>query len=383
MSPAHRTCTRCVMDSTVPGLRFDDNGVCRLCYVQDKLDRAYFSEQDPDKRAAFDAMIARIKREGRGKPFDCILPFSGGGDSSYALLRAVEMGLRPVAYHFDNGWVSELGRHNLEAVTRKLDVPLKTLSYPWEQQRDAYRACLEASIPEPCLPCLVAVFSLAYKAAEIEGVRTVIFSSSPRTEGIAPLSWSYVDGRYLESVVARHGQASTLVGVREFNRLRARRLLAGALLHRTRIIMLPLYLEWDDTHIKQRLRAELGWVDGGKHADCVYTPFRTHLIQRKFGFDLRRLGPAAQVRSGRISRAKALAFFEDNPLEEDRENTAFVLERLGLERHDHQRILEAPPRSHRDYDSYAPLIRGMKPLVRIACQHGLLSEHVYDKYYEC
>jgi len=371
------------MDSSVPGLRFDEQGACALCHVQDRLDRTYYSEQDPQKRASFDALIAGIKREGRGKPYDCILPFSGGGDSSYALLRAVELGLRPVAYHLDNGWVSDLGRQNLATVTKALGVPLKSMAYPWERLGDAYRACLEASIPEPCLPCLVAVFSLAYKAAEIEGVRTVIFSSSPRTEGIAPLSWSYVDGRYLESVVRRHGQPRTLQVVRQFNRLRARHLLAGALLRRTRIIMLPLYLDWNDAHIKQRLRSELGWLDGGKHADCIYTPFRNHLIHRKFGFDLRRLAPAAQVRSGRISRAKALAWFQENPLEEDLDNSATVLARLGWSQDDYRRVLAAAPSSHRDFRSYHPLIRRMKPLVRFACRHGLLSEQVYDKYYEC
>ncbi len=380
MAGAQPTCSRCIMDSTVPGLRLDAQGACQLCHAHDRLDRAYFSGQDPDKKAAFLATIEKIKREGRGRPYDCILPLSGGGDSSWALVKAVELGLRPVAYHFDNGWVSDIGRQNLATMTSKLGVPLKTLSVPWEQLGDAFRACLEASIPEPCLPCLVAVFSLAYRAAEIEGLRTVIFSSSPLTEGIAPLGWSYVDGRYLESVVQAHGQPATLGAVRDFNRLRARNLLAGALVRRTRVIMLPLYLEWDEPRFKERLRSEYGWIDGGKHADCIYTPFRTQLIHDKFGFDLRRLGIAAQVRAGRISRARALAWFDDNPMVEDLENRERVLARLGMSAADYQRIMAAPPRSFRDYRTYYPLIRAMRPLIRQACKRGLLAEHVIDKF---
>ncbi len=380
MAGPHRICSRCIMDDTVPGLRLDDQGTCRMCHAHDRLDRAYYSAQDPDKKAAFLAAIERIKREGRGKPFDCILPLSGGGDSSWALVQAVELGLRPVAYHFDNGWVSDIGRKNLHSLTEQLGVTLKSLSAPWEQLGDAFRACLEASIPEPCLPCLVAVFSLAYRAAEIEGVRTVLFSNSPLTEGIAPLGWSYVDGRYLEAVVKAHGRPDTLDVVRDFNRLRARHLLTGALVRRTRVIMLPLYLEWDEPRFKARLRDEYGWIDGGKHADCIYTPFRTQLIHDKFGFDLRRLSPAAQVRAGRISRARALEFFEDNPMLPDLDNRAAVLERLGLTTADYGRILAAPKRSFRDYRTYFPLIRAIRPAIRLACKRGLLAEHVIDKF---
>lgn len=380
MTGAHRTCSRCIMDDTVPGLRLDEQGSCQMCHAHDRLDRRYYSEQDPDKKAAFLATIEQIKREGRGAAYDCILPLSGGGDSSWALVQAVELGLRPVAYHFDNGWVSDIGRRNLETMTSRLGVDLKTLTAPTEQLLDAFRACLEASIPEPCLPCLVAVFSLAYRASEIEGVRTVLFSNSPMTEGIAPLGWSYVDGRYLEAVVKAHGRPATIRAVRDFNRLRARHLLAGALVRRTRVLMLPLYLDWDEPRFKARLRDEYGWIDGGKHADCLYTPFRTQLIHDKFGFDLRRLAPAAQVRAGRISRARALQWFEDNPMEPDLDNRAMVLDRLGLTEADYERILAAPKQSFRDYRTYYPLIRAMRPAIRFACKRGLLAEHVIDKF---
>jgi len=290
--------------------------------------------------------------------------------------------LRPVAYHFDNGWVSDLARENIARVTGALDVPVKTISYPWDSLKDAYLACLRASIPELCLPCLVAVFSLAYKAAEREGVRHVIFSSSPITEGVAPISWSYVDGRYLRSVLRAHGRPETLAMAKDYDRLRISRLAAGTLLRRTKVIMLPLYLEWNDGRIKQELQERFGWQDGGKHADCVYTNFRNYVIWKKFGFDLRKLGPAAQVRAGRVSRARVLSWFQENPVYEDRELNDLVLARLGLDRPELERILAAEPRSFRDYGTYYPLVRMAKPLIRQLSRRGLLAEHVYDKYFE-
>jgi len=371
------------MDESVPSLTFDEQGVCNLCHVQDKLSRTFAIEEDKAKQATFDQMIQEIKEEGRGKEYDCIVPLSGGGDSSFALYRAVKLGLRPLAYHFDNGWSSDVARKNIKAVTEGLGIPLKILSYPWEDMREVYRATLKASIPEPCLPCLVGVFSLAYKASEEEGVRTVIFGSSPFTEGIAPLSWSYVDGKYLEDVVRKHGTRKALDVVKDFNRLRARHLSVNTLVRQTRIVMFPLYLDWDDKKIKETLHSEFGWGDGGKHADCMYTPFRNHVINKKFGFDLRRLGPSALIRSGRITRSKALAYFQTNPLVEDVKRTDYVLKRLGFSREEYDEIMAAKPRSHKDFRSYAPLLSLMKPVVQLLTERGMLSEHVYDKYYNC
>jgi N-acetyl sugar amidotransferase len=378
-----QTCSCCVMDESVPSITFDEDGVCNLCHVQDKLSRTFAIEEDKTKQATFDKMIQEIKEEGRGKKYDCIVPISGGGDSSYALYKAVTLGLRPLAYHFDNGWSSEIARKNIKAVTEGLNVPLKILSYPWEDMREVYRATLKASIPEPCLPCLVGVFSLAYKASDEEGIRTVIFGSSPFTEGIAPLSWSYVDGKYLEDVVKKHGTSKALKIVKDFNRLRARHLSVNTLVKQTRIVMFPLYLDWDDNKIKETLNSKFGWGDGGKHADCMYTPFRNHVINKKFGFDLRRLGPSALIRSGRITRSKALAYFQTNPLVEDVKRTNYVLKRLGFTRKEYEEIMAAKPRTHRDFRSYAPLLSLMRPVVQLLTEKGMLSEHVYDKYYNC
>ncbi len=370
------------MDETVPKMRFDSQGVCHLCHVQDRLNRTYCIEQDQEKEKRFRRMLEAIKAEGKGKPHDCIVMISGGADSSYTLYMAKKLGLRPLAYHFDNGWVSDVARKNIAQITGKLGVPVKTLAYPWEKLKGAYVACLKASIPEPCLPCLVATQSLAYLAAAREGIRHIFYGYSPMTEGIAPLRWSYVDGRYLESVIKRHGTGEDLDVVRDFNRFKASHLLYHTLVRRTKIIMLPVYLDWDERRIKELLTNELGWIGGGKHSDCFYTPFRNHLIWKKFGYELRKQAPAALVRSGRISRADALKFFAENPMSEDPGHTEAVLGRLGLSRAQFDGIMAEPQRSFADFPTYYPAIRRLKPLVRWLARRGLIAEFVYDKYFE-
>ena len=382
MTESMKTCSRCIMDETVPGMRFDAQGVCHLCYVQDRLNRTYSIEQDLEKEKRFHLMVEAIKAEGKGKPHDCIVMISGGSDSSYTLYMAKKLGLRPLAYHFDNGWVSDIARENISRITSKLGVPVRELSYPWEKLREAYVASLKASIPEVCLPCLVATWSLSYKAAAREGIRYIIQGFSPTTEGIAPLKWSYVEGRYLEAVIKRHGTREALEAVRDFNRLKALDILYHTLVRRTKIIMLPIYLDWDDRRINELLKRELGWVDGGKHSDCFYTPFRNYVIWKKFGYELRKQAPAALVRSGRITRADALKFFAENPMSEDPARTEAVLGRLGLSRAEFDRILAEPRRSFADFPTYYPMIRILKPVIRWLARRGLIAEFVYDKYFE-
>ena len=72
-------------------------------YKVDNLKRDY-QTGTPQGEARFMEIVDEIKREGRGKKYDCVVGVSGGTDSSYMLLKAIEWGLRPLAVHYDNTW---------------------------------------------------------------------------------------------------------------------------------------------------------------------------------------------------------------------------------------------------------------------------------------
>ena len=99
-----RICTNCVMDSSDSKITFDEKGVCDHC--NDFYTNIAVHWHTGDKgRAELDTIVRKIKREGEGKDFDCILGMSGGVDSSYLLHLAVtELGLRPLVFHVDGGW---------------------------------------------------------------------------------------------------------------------------------------------------------------------------------------------------------------------------------------------------------------------------------------
>ena len=64
-------CSRCSIDSTVAGVRFDRSGECNYCKMHDELDRAYPLNEKGQKK--FELLIEAIRKNGRNKPYDCIV----------------------------------------------------------------------------------------------------------------------------------------------------------------------------------------------------------------------------------------------------------------------------------------------------------------------
>lgn len=108
-----RRCTKCVLAETMPYIQFDENGVCNYC-------ANYKLRNKPRPKAELLELLEPYRRE-HGE--DCIVPFSGGRDSSYALhLIVEEMKLRPIAYTYDWGMVTDLGRRNISRMCGMLGV---------------------------------------------------------------------------------------------------------------------------------------------------------------------------------------------------------------------------------------------------------------------
>lgn len=120
-------CARCGLPSNQPRAVFDRQGVCNVCRSYDSIQEhagGYFKTMD-DLRAPF----AESARE-RESSYDCLMLFSGGKDSTYALCRLVEMGLSVYAFTLDNGFISEGAKENIRRVARQLGVPVEFATTP-------------------------------------------------------------------------------------------------------------------------------------------------------------------------------------------------------------------------------------------------------------
>jgi len=105
----YQICSRCVMDTSAKEICFDEDGVCNFCREFATRSRSVLNiGNNPNQENRLNNFVDKIKREGKNKKYDCIIGVSGGVDSSWVLVKAVQMGLRPLAVHMDNGWNSEL-----------------------------------------------------------------------------------------------------------------------------------------------------------------------------------------------------------------------------------------------------------------------------------
>lgn len=338
------------MDTSDPDILFDSAGVCNHCLQHDVNSAKYvFGGAEGEQRLT--AIAARIRADGIGKPYDCIMGVSGGVDSTYSIYLAKRAGLRPLAIHLDNGWDSELAVNNIERVLRKLDVDLVTVVLDWEEFRDLQVAFLRASTPDSEIPTDHAIISVLFSHASLYELRHVVTGFNVRTESHVPRAWSsgHSDWRYISAVQRRFG---------------ARKLKSYPHTAFLRLLWLRRWQEW--THIlnyvdynKQRakrlLAAELGWTDyGGKHHESIYTRFyQGYILPRKFGFDKRKAHYSSLICSGQMTREEAIAELQNPPypLSEQEADKAYVLKKLQLSELEFACIMRAPPLRNADYPS--------------------------------
>ena len=110
-------------------------------------------------------LVYKIKKDGKKKPFDCLIGISGGVDSSYVAWLVKDLGLRPLAVHLDNGWNAELAVQNIHTTLSKLDIDLITRVLDWEEFKDLQVSFLKASTPDAEIPTDHAIFALNYEIA--------------------------------------------------------------------------------------------------------------------------------------------------------------------------------------------------------------------------
>ena len=135
----YKICSKCVADSSINSLNLDKNGICQFCKIHDEMEDEFKLN---DK--SFDRLLEiaeKIKLEGKGKKYNCIVGVSGGKDSSYLLfIVKKKLGLSPLAVHYDNGFDSDASVSNILNVCQKLDVDLETKVADWETFKKVTRS---------------------------------------------------------------------------------------------------------------------------------------------------------------------------------------------------------------------------------------------------
>ncbi len=138
-----KKCTKCVLPETFPYIKFNDKGVCNYC-------NNYTPKKYPDSLDELHKLIEPYRKSG-GRP-DCIVPFSGGRDSTYSLhIIKKELGLNPIAFTYDWGMVTDLARRNIARACGKLGVENIIVSADINWKRENIRKNVSAWLKKPSL----------------------------------------------------------------------------------------------------------------------------------------------------------------------------------------------------------------------------------------
>ncbi|MDX2207525.1 MAG: N-acetyl sugar amidotransferase [Gemmatimonadales bacterium] len=372
---AYQICTNCVMDTTDSRIVFDADGVCDHC-------RGFFAtilphwHTDDRGRRELDQVIDRIKLEGRGKDFDCIVGMSGGIDSSYlTYLAKEEFGLRPLVFHVDAGWNSQIAVNNIERLVDELDLDLFTTVIDWEEMRDLQLAYFKSGVPHIDTPQDHAFFATMYQFAEKHKVRHILTGANYSTECIRnPLEWMYYqsDATQLRDIHRKFG-TRPLVTFPITSILRHKVWLRY--IKRIQVVRPLNHVPYLKADAMRLLEERFGWQPyPQKHFESRFTRFyESYWLPVKFGYDTRRVQYSSLIVTGQMSRNEALTRLEELPYDPDtiHHDLEFVATKLRISVADLQGFLAAPNRTHRDYRSQQDVYRiGAKVMRLIGLERG-------------
>lgn len=149
-------CSRCILPITTPLINFDRTGICNYCH-----------EHQPIKNqgeAALESILSKYRRTD-GQP-DCLVAFSGGRDSSYGLhLLKTKFNMNPIAFTYDWGMISDLGRRNQARMLDKLEIEQVLVSADLAKKRKHIRQNILAWLKKPDLG-MVPIFMQGDKDCE-------------------------------------------------------------------------------------------------------------------------------------------------------------------------------------------------------------------------
>ena len=334
MSREYQICTNCVMDTSDTKIVFDGNGVCDHCndFKNNVLPNWHYDESGKEELLK---IIEKIKREGKGKDFDCLLGMSGGVDSSYMLHLAVkEFGLRPLVFHVDGGWNSELAVHNIQAMIKKLNLDLYTEVINWEEMKAFQLAYLKSGLPNIDIPQDHAFIATLYNFAYKYHIKYILNGGNISTEGIRnPLEYYYygTDMRQLRYII-KHFCDNKMETYPFSSVLRHKiylRYIQGI-----QLVHFLNYLPYNKSQALQLLHEEYGWTPyPQKHFESRFTKFyESFWLPQRFGFDPRRVQFSSLIVTGQMTRKEAIEklkepAYDKNTLDDDFQ---YIATKLGI-----------------------------------------------------
>jgi hypothetical protein len=339
-----RRCERCILPESLPSVVLDENGVCSHCRKYDALFGDWEVTKAQRKRE-FEDLLMQARQLNR--PYDCLIPLSGGKDSTYALYTCSKVyGLRSLCVTFDNGFLTEQARTNIRNALDATGADHLFYSINRDHLLGLYRQCLVRS-GEFCFVCMRGIAVATGRAAAAFNVPLIVNGSGRRVAylSMAPEVFQSGDHTTFRNILGgevagwdstsvlgasfspghREGPSHRQVGLRA-TASRFLRLARRAVDRSLRIVEPPVsntavnialfdYLDVRPEQVIQTLKAEMGWANPPgqlEHMDCALHEMPFYIHTQKFPeLTMHTFHRSGLIRRGLMGREEALLAEEE------------------------------------------------------------------------
>jgi N-acetyl sugar amidotransferase len=341
------------MDTTDPLIEFNEEGYCNHCtdYLEKRI--KLLNRNASDLQPLME-LFNRIRDEGKGSKYDCIVGLSGGVDSSYLALLASRFGLRVLGVHMDNGWNSPIAVDNINNLVEKLGLSYASYVLPWNSFRKVQLAFLKASVPEAETPTDIAIQRAVHHYALKHGVRYILSGGNVASEGILPGSWHYNarDTKYTHSVLKHSNCSRKFFRSQKFGFLDE---IYTRFFRRIKTVYPLNYTLYNKEDARVELESKYGWrYYGSKHGESRYTRFiQSYYLFVKHAIDYRRATFSAEICQNSISREVALHLLSELPYEakEVISDISYISKKLAITTDELTQLIDKPPKWYFDYSN--------------------------------
>lgn len=374
---SYRICSNCIMDTSDPNITFDEQGRCNYC---NNYHTNILPSWHPDEKGMknLQPLIDKIKKDGKGKPHDCLIGLSGGVDSSYvAYIAKVKFGLRPMLFHVDAGWNSQEAVNNIEKLVDGLGLDLYTEVINWEEMKDLQLAFFKAQVPHIDTPQDHAFFAGLYNYASKNDHKYILTGANYSTECVRePLEWHYhaSDLRHLKDIHKKFGTMplNTFPLADIFKYKLYYRIIKGV-----RVVKPLNHVRYIKEEAMNELVEKFGWQKyPHKHYESRFTRFyEGYWLPKKFGYQKHRAHYSSLILTGQMIREEAIErilkpAYDEETIMQDFE---YIAKKLEITVQQLQNLMDGKNKTYRDYKSNMPLINlGTIILTKLGIQKSII-----------
>tara|TARA_X000000950_G_scaffold287495_1_gene400007 strand:+ start:21315 stop:22433 length:1119 start_codon:yes stop_codon:yes gene_type:complete len=368
-------CKICLLNETIPNISFDNQNVCSYCKKHDILDNYYKKLSSGNY---FKKKIEEIKTNKLNQYYNCLIGVSGGVDSIYTLYLAHKYGLKPLIVHFDDGWNNRISVKNIRYAIEKFNFDYENYVADWDEIKSLYRSFFKASVPDAGVPGDIGIFGTLIKIAKEEKIKYIISGQNFRNEGTQPLSWSFIDGDYINIINKKYEN----IKLKRFPNITQLQIAKSLYIDKIEFFPILNFIDYEKSKAKIKLNKICNWEDyGGHHHENYLSIFINNYYNiEKFKINRKLITYSAQIRCGLLDKKNARDII-DNETMVDQKTIDYCIHKLGFNKEEWIEIMRREKRYYYDYRKFFKLIKKFRIIFKVLVSLKLLNPIIYYRYF--